>query len=257
MKVAACQAPLLAAGSMRAVESAVEFMQERVAWCETHGIPILCFPEAILGGLADYSQNPAQFAMTTDDGRLASVLAPLASNTVTSIVGFTEQGTDGSFYNTAAVFHQGHVAGVYRKLHPAIRRSVYAAGSQTPVFRVGELTFGIVICNDSRYSEPAMLMAVQGATVLFVPANNGLPKRRACAELVLEARNADIARAVENRIWVVRADVAGDNGELMSWGSSGIVDPDGNVVQQATLQSTDLLVADIAVVTDGERKDLS
>lgn len=157
-----------------------------------------------------------RFAIRTDNGRPASVLAPLASGTVTSIVGFTEQASGGESYNAAAVFHQGRVAGLYRKLHPAIRRSVYAAGSQTPAFRVAALTFGIVICNDSNYSGPARLTAVQGATVLFVPTNNGLPKEQACPGLVLEARTTDIARDVENRIWVVRADVAGENGEFIS-----------------------------------------
>lgn len=127
------------------------------------------------------------------------------------------------------MFHQSRLAGLYRKLHPAIRRSVYSAGSVTPVFRVGELTFGIVICNDSKYSEPAMAMAAQGAIALFVPTNNGLPNNRAYPELVREARAADLARVVENRVWVIRADVAGANGELMSYGSSGIVDPDGKV----------------------------
>ena len=224
---------------------ALDLIQASVEWCEAQGIPMLCCPEAILGGLADCSENPARFAIRTDDGRLASVLAPLASNTVTSIVGFTELASDGALYNAAAVFHRGRVSGLYRKHHPAIRRSVYAAGSQTPVFRVGELTFGILICCDSNYPEPARLMAAQGATVLFVPTNNGLPNGRSYPELVAEARKADIARAVENRIWVIRADVAGENGELMSYGSSGIVDPDGRAVKQARLESADMLVTDI------------
>jgi 5-aminopentanamidase len=241
MKVAAYQAPLLTPGSIYALD----LIKERVAWCESEEISILCCPEAILGGLADYSEFPIRFAIRTDDDQLDSVLAPLASEIVTSIVGFTEATSDGQIYNAAAVFHQGRVAGLYRKLYPAIRRSVYAAGSQTPVFRAGELTFGIVICNDSNYSEPARLMAEHGATVVFVPTNNGLPKERACPEIVVEARNANIARAIENHIWVIRADVAGENGELMSYGSSGIVDPDGQVVQQAKLQSVDVLVADI------------
>jgi predicted amidohydrolase len=220
-------------------------IQERIAWCETEGISILCCPEAILGGLADYSEDPARFAIRTDNGDLASVLAPLASHTVTSVIGFTELAGDGTLYNAAAVFHEGRVAGLYRKLHPAIRRSVYAAGSETPVFQVGEVTFGIVICNDSNFPEPARLMTAQGATVLFVPTNNGLPIKRAYPELVREARNVDIiARALENRIWVIRADVAGQNGELMSYGSSGIVGPEGKVVQEARLQSNDTLVAD-------------
>jgi len=240
MKVAAYQAPLLAAGSLEAID----LIQERVAWCDSERVSILCCPEAILGGLSDYAEDPAWFAIRTDDGQLAKVLAPLTSDTVTSIVGFTELADDDQLYNAAAVFHQGRVAGLYRKLHPAIRRSVYSAGSATPVFRVGELTFGIVICYDSTFSEPARAMAAQGATALFVPTNNGLPIKRAYPGLVQEARASDSARALENGVWVIRADVAGTDGELMSYGSSGIVDPDGKVVQEANLQTADLLVAD-------------
>ncbi|MDO8678806.1 MAG: hypothetical protein Q7R30_09620 [Acidobacteriota bacterium] len=40
-----------------------------------------------------------------------------------------------------------------------------------PVFRVGGLAFGIVICNDANYRDPARIMASQGASVLFVPTN--------------------------------------------------------------------------------------
>jgi len=128
---------------------AIELMQRRVRECEAGRVSVLCCSEAILGGLADFSENPRRFAIRTDDGQLASVLAPLASETVTSIVGFTELGPGGTLYNAAAVFQRGRVAGLYRKIHPAIRRSAYIPGSETPVFRDGELTFGIVICNDS------------------------------------------------------------------------------------------------------------
>jgi predicted amidohydrolase len=241
MKVAAYQAPLLAAGSLEAID----LIEERVAWCESEGVSILCCPEAVLGGLADYAEYPARFAMRTDDGQLARFLAPLTSDSVTSIVGFTELAANDQLYNAAAVFHRGRVAGLYRKLHPAIRRSVYSAGSATPVFQVGELTFGIVICHDSTFPEPARAMAAQGALALFVTANNGLPTKRAYPGLVQEARAADYSRVLENRVWMIRADVAGTNGELMSYGSSAIVDPDGKVIREANLQTADLLVADL------------
>jgi predicted amidohydrolase len=250
VKVAAYQAPLLAAGSMEALG----FIRTRVEWCESEGVTILCCPEAILGGLADDSEQPTQFAIAADAGRLDSVLAPLASDTVTTIVGFTEVADGGRLYNSAAVFHRGSVAGLYRKLYPAINRSVYEAGSKVPVFQVGELTFGIVICNDSNYFEPARLMADHGATALFVPTNNGLPPARARAELVAQARNVDIARAVENSMWVIRADVAGRTGELVSYGSSGIVDPDGMVVQSARQLSDDLIVAAIDTASRAQRR---
>ena len=237
MRVAAWQAPLFEAGSF----DALKMLPLRVEWCEAHEVTILCCPEAILGGLADYSADPTTFAVPVK--RLGAILAPLASDNVSVIVGFTELGDHGSLLNSAALFHRGSVAGVYRKLHPAIRRSVYAAGGELPLFRIDDLTFGIIICNDSNYSEPARLIAAQGATALFVPSNNALPPARASAELIEEARKADIARAVENNLWVIRADVAGRNEALVSYGSSGIVDPTGTVVHCQHFE--DLLIVDI------------
>jgi predicted amidohydrolase len=76
---------------------------------------------------------------------LKNTLLPLASNTVTCIVGFSELRDGGRIYNSAAVFQRGEVAGLYRKLYPAIRRSVYSAGHEVRVFMIGELTFGIAI----------------------------------------------------------------------------------------------------------------
>jgi predicted amidohydrolase len=251
MRVAAYQAPLLPPGSTM---DALSLIRTRVELCESEGVTILCCPEAILGGLADYAEHPTRLAIAADAGRLESALAPLASDTVTTIIGFTELADGDRLYNSAAVFQRGAVVGVYRKLYPAINRSVYDAGSKVPVFQVGGSTFGIVICNDSNYFEPARLMAAQGAAALFVPTNNGLPLAKASAELVAQARNVDIARAVENSMWVIRADVAGRTGELVSYGSSGIVDPDGMVVQSARQLSDDLIFAEIDTVPRAQRR---
>ncbi|HSS76062.1 MAG TPA: carbon-nitrogen hydrolase family protein [Thermoanaerobaculia bacterium] len=241
MKVAAYQAPLLPSGSMEAVK----LIRKRVEWCEAEGVEILCCPEAVLGGLADYAARPAEFALDVESGQLSATLAPLASDTVTTILGFTEISA-GQLYNSAAVFHQGAVAGLYRKLHPAIRKSIYRAGDRIPVFTVGGLTFGIVICYDSNFPEPVRIMASQGAAALFVPTNNGLPPER--ADVVEDARKCDIARAKENSLWVIRADVAGRNADLISYGSSSIVDPAGTVLQSARRLTEDLLVAELTTV---------
>jgi 5-aminopentanamidase len=223
---------------------ALSLIRARGEQCEAEGVAILCCPEAILGGLADDAEDPGRFAIAA--GRLDSVLSPLSNERVTTIIGFTELADGGRLYNSAAVFHRGSVIGIYRKLHPAINRSVYGRGSDIPVFHVGSLTFGIVICYDSNFAEPARQMAALGATALFVPANNRLPVTKAGAEMVGLSRDADIARAVENRMWVIRADVAGRAGESASFGSSGIVNPDGQVVRAARQLSEDLIVADLA-----------
>jgi predicted amidohydrolase len=234
---------LLPAGSM----DALQLIREQIDSCESDGVEILCCPEAILGGLADNATESEVVAIGVDNGQLHQVLAPLASDTVTAIVGFTEIDRAGRLFNSAAVLHKGTVAGVYRKNRPAIRRSVYAAGETAPVFTIGGLTFGILICYDSSFPELARAMASQGAAALFVPSNNGLPPSKGGPGLVLDARNGDIARATENRVFVIRADVAGRSGELASYGSSAIVDRDGVVLRSGRSLEPDLLIAEIDV----------
>src|SRR5262249_13950881 len=101
---------------------ALGLIRTRVQRSEAEGVSILCCPEAILGGLADYDEDPTRFAIAAD--RLNSTLAPLASDTVTTIIGFTEVADGGRLYNSAAVFQRGCVVGLYRKQYPAINRSI-------------------------------------------------------------------------------------------------------------------------------------
>jgi 5-aminopentanamidase len=241
MKVAAYQAPLHATGMLEVLG----LIREQVVRCEAQGVEILCCPEGVLGGLADYANSPAEIVLDVGSGQLHALLAPLGSDRVTTILGFTELGHAGRLYNSAAVFSKGAVIGIYRKLYPAINKSVYAAGDTLPVFTVGDLTFGILICRDSNYYEPAQIMAARGATAFFIPTNNGLPPAKTGPELVEETRGVDIARAIENGVFVIRADVAGRTEQLVSYGSSGIVNPDGKVLQAARHLSPDLIVADI------------
>jgi predicted amidohydrolase len=260
MRVAAYQAPLLPGGT---TSDAIRLIREQVQRCEAEGVEILCCPEAILGGLADYAPRPHDIAIAAEGGDrcraalqgrfLEQLLAPLASARVTTIVGFTEVDGRGHLFNTAAVFHRGSVAGLYRKRHPAIRRSVYEPGGALPVFTIGGLTFGILICRDSTFGAPVRLMAAQGAAALFVPTNNALPPEKGGRELVAEARQCDVTRATENGVWVIRADVAGCADGLVSYGSSAIVDPAGALFASARQLEPDLLVVDLMPAAERQR----
>ena len=88
-------------------------------------------------------------------------------------------------------------------------------------------------------------MVSQGASALFIPSNNGLPPAKGGPELVSLSRKTDIARAKQNHVSVIRADVAGRNNGLVSFGSSHIVDTSGTVLQSAQQLVSDLIVADI------------
>jgi 5-aminopentanamidase len=241
--VAAYQAPLAACTDPRVISS----VREQVERCEALGVAFLCCPEALLGGLADHVDLPDRIAIGPGPDRLERVLAPLASDRVTTILGFTERGEDGHLRNAAAVYARGAVVGVYRKHHPAIRRSVYRAGDEAPVWTVDGVTFGVLLCRDSLFEEPARTLVARGATILFVPTNNGLPPAKGGAELVDRAHACDVARATASGVAVVRADVAGADGGLVSHGSSGIVNRDWRVVATAGALAPGLVVGEIDV----------
>ncbi|MEP7239456.1 MAG: carbon-nitrogen hydrolase family protein [Devosia sp.] len=238
MKLAAYQAPVLDIGSM----AALALIERRVRWCATEAVDILCCPEAILGGLADDASRPFELALSVESGQLRAVLAPLASSTVTTIIGFTELAADGALYNSAAILTAGEIAGVYRKRHPAIRSSVYKAGDQSPVFSIGDWRFGIMICNDSNFPALGADMVERGARALFVPSNNALPVAK--AEILAATRATDISTAQTNGVSIIRADVAGRLDGRISVGSSAIIDASGTVLQAGSRLSEEMLIAE-------------
>jgi predicted amidohydrolase len=240
MKVAAYQAPLSGTAG-----DALALIRRRVDQCEAEGVGILCCPEAVVGGLADYARDPFRTAVPTSG--ILAFLGPVADSRLTVIVGFTELSTDGGLYNSAAVVSHGTLAGVYRKRHPAIRRSVYRAGKDSPVFHADGVCFGILICYDSTFRNLGAGLASRGARVLFVPTNNALPASKASTELLAEARGGDVALATENGCWIVRADVAGVANGLRSDGASAITSPAGKTVSSARVLAADFLVAEIGL----------
>jgi len=247
MQVAAYQAPL---GATQSPTEILGLIREQIATCESKGVEILCCPEAVIGGLADYAEQPDQFAIKVESEQLQTLLEPLASDKVATIIGFTEIHKVGSLYNSAAVFYRGQISGIYRKVHPAINKSVYSAGAETPTFRVGDLTFGIIICNDSNFPEMARKMAAQGAKAVFIPTNNGLPLNRTGLDLINLAKEVDTALATENGVYIIRADVAGGTSTLVADGSTEIVAPDGQILASAPLLESGLIIAEINITPD-------
>ena len=86
---------------------------------------VLCCPEAILGGLADFSNHPGRLAIRTDDGQLASVLAPLASETVTSI---DHNPAERYHHREGTVSIEADLLGAFEEHSPDQVRELLAAG---------------------------------------------------------------------------------------------------------------------------------
>jgi predicted amidohydrolase len=243
VRVAAYQAPYLPFGSFEAVG----LIRDQLALCEARGVEILCCPESVIGGLAHESdgQAPEDVAIEVDSPEFEEVVEPLMRSAVTLIVGFTERGADGGIFSAAAVLGSNTLLGVYRKAFPGYR-TVIRAGTELPIFHHGPVPFGVIICNDIWYLEPARILAARGAGVLFIPSNSGHLRGPSAANL-LRARgeNLPVARAVENTMAVVVADITGRQGNRSSLGCTRIVDPDGVVLAESDPAIEGLVIADV------------
>jgi len=142
------------------------------------------------------------------------------------VIGLAERAGE-RVYNSAALVGPTGVVGRYRKVHLfADERRIFDAGSEPwPVFRVGDVPVGIMICFDWIYPEAARTLALHGAWVIAVPANLVLPL----------CQPALVTRSIENRVFTALANRAGADRRqglepLRFTGRSRIVGPDGEVL---------------------------
>lgn len=211
------------------------------------GITILCFPETFLAGYFSDADRCRANAWTIDSPQMTRLLAETADFPVMFIVGFNELRGE-KLYNTAAVVDQGRLVGTYCKAFPCFAH--FTPGREAPVFHKDGCCFGVIICADGGYPEPARLLAMQGARVIFAPHYNYIGPENVI-DHYLHVRHDHIARAVENGVFFVR----GNNVERgfqeslgyegIGYGDSYILDPNGQVMAAAGVRDEVLIWADI------------
>lgn len=208
-----------------------EALLEDLRWANERSVDLALFPECYLQGYDLY--DPTTFArrsLSLDDRALLDVLARFGPQIrTTAVIGLIERRA-ATIYNSAIVVADGKVMGRYAKAHP--NEKGISAGLDFPIFTVSEWPFGINICNDANYPAAAEQVAKQGARLLCYPLNNML-KPSVAAEWRSRSVGNLRARAIQTRCWVMSADVAGNHSDLMSYGCTLIVRPDGQVVARA------------------------
>ena len=197
-----------------------------------------------------------RFFMSSTDPSLRSLMAAARRRRISAIIPFAEK-ANGGYFNSALVCDgSGEVVGIYRKTHiPAylpddkpggtgsFEKLYFAPGYELPVFTIGQLRFGIQICNDRLYPEGSRVLALKGAEVIFMPicySTYSDPAGRAAIwEVPLRAR------AYENGAFVVAANRVGQEGERLHLGRSMIVDPRGSVLAEGGTESEELVIQQI------------
>ncbi len=211
-------------------------------------IEIISFPECFLGGYPDTEELARRDAFSIDSAQVMRVLDATSRFEPVLIVGFNElRGPD--LYNTALIAHKGHLLGTYSKC--SAYQKFHRQGREFPVFQHNGVTFGVIICSDGGYIEPARLLALQGAKIIFAPHFNYIGQEGLISHF-MKVRADHTARAVENSVYFVR----GNNVSLgreecitkndgVGYGDSYIIDPHGEILVRSRRHAEDFLFADI------------
>jgi predicted amidohydrolase len=210
-------------------------------------VEIVSFPECFLTGYPDKEELVRKSAFAVDSPQMMKLLDKTGRFEATYIVGFNElRGND--LYNTAVVVHKGHMLGTYSKCSAYMK--FHKQGREFPVFERGGVKFGVIICSDGGYIEPARILALKGARIIFAPHFNYIGAKGLISHFQ-HVRADHTARAVENDVWFVRGNNVvldkepGLSFDGVGYGDSYIIDPFGEMVVRSRRHREDFIFADI------------
>jgi predicted amidohydrolase len=121
-----------------------------------------------------------------------------------------------------------------------LESNAIVAGRSMVVANLPGFQLGMTICFDLRFAELYRQLALNGATVLAVPAAFNATTGKAHWEVLVRAR------AIENHAFVIAAAQVGTTAEgIATYGHSMIVGPWGDVLAESKKDGPDVIVATI------------
>lgn len=164
-----------------------------------------------------------------------------AENSINIVAGSLAVARGKHIYNTCYIFDRlGECIASYDKTHlfsPAGENIDFTPGEKLTTFELDGVKCGIIICYDLRFPELIRRLALEGISMLFVPAAWPVERIQHWDTLLR-------ARAIENQFFVVAANGISPNlGENMHLGGGSVIyDPWGSMLAQG---STDNLQGEI------------
>ncbi len=201
--------------------------QKMIAEAVKRGSHIVLLPELWLTGYdwVDYRKSAAEI-----NTGVFQTINTMAQEGKISILGSVFEKRGDQIANGAAFYaSNGRLMGVYRKIH-LFRlfdedRYLQEGGSALTM----DLPWGptsVAICYDLRFPELFRRYANEGAVLILLVAEWPL-------ERIEHWRTLIQARAIENQVYIVAVNSAGETGDKVFGGHSMIVDPWGKIVTEA------------------------
>ena len=237
---------------------------EGIRKASTRGARLVLLPELHTSLYFCQTEDTANFDLAeTIPGPATERLGKLAAELgIVIVASIFEKRAAGLYHNTAvAIESDGRIAGCYRKMHIPDDPGYYEKFYFTPgdlgfnPVRTSVGTLGILVCWDQWYPEAARLMALGGAQLLLYPtaigwnpADDAEEQARQCDAWLTIQRGHAIANGLPvltcNRTGF-ETDDSGHTDGIRFWGSSAILGPQGEILEQATVNETGILVAEI------------
>ncbi|UJF36134.1 carbon-nitrogen family hydrolase [Paenibacillus hexagrammi] len=167
--------------------------------------------------------------LADDDGvRTKQFLSDFAKEHKVNIIGGSiADKREERIYNTIYAFdRQGQCMAEYSKIHlfRLMDEEKYLhSGDALGRFELEGVPAGAMICYDIRFPELSRKLALEGAQILFVPAEWPHPRLHHWRTLLM-------ARAIENQMYVVSCNRVGTSGTTSFFGHSMIINPWGEVI---------------------------
>ena len=249
LRVAAVQAESVA-GDVGANLSAAADWTEAAA---DAGARLVVFPELFLCGYSPQTlqERPEDCDLSPDDPRL-SVLAEVAQRRGVAVVTGASVRVSGGprELSLLAIGPAGDVSLAYSKQHlSGVEQSLFTPAVNGSSVVLDGWTLGLGICYDGCFPEHARAASDDGAVVYLCPS----------AYVVGSEHRRDLyyaARAIDNGIYVVFADLTGRCGELDFSGGTAVFDPQGRTVAHVEA-GQGLAVADLDMSVVDEARTIN
>ncbi len=205
------------------IEKALSFIKK----CENADFVVL--PELWSTGIALQCAEELAEPLT---GETISLLEDYAQQYHLYIVGTILENDREKVYNTLHLVGPEGLVGAYRKIHlfSLMREDQFLEpGTEHVIFPTKFCDIAGIICYDIRFPELARALALEGAKILFVPAEFPHPRKNHW-EILLKAR------AIENQLFVVACNRTGKSEKYHFFGNSAVIDPWGEVLVKAADQ---------------------
>jgi predicted amidohydrolase len=246
--------PVVAAGKVELTTAAVQFrssfdvadnagrMIRILEQLADRKVRVAVFPECALTGY--HTREKMEAGSADVEQAEASIARTCRSRGIAAVFGSIHR-VGPRTYDTAVVFNsRGELVERFGKLMLAGEKWA-VPGNHIALFELEGVLSTVIVCHDERFPEFVRLPALAGARVAYYPSHEaGMAKESKLAGY----RAQMMARAVENRVFVVASNAPGNvKDNSGSHGQSRIIKDDGNVLQEASFYGDDILVETLSI----------